>query len=66
MDEGFEKRRRSTRLRAGGPHFERVDADLRELRVAITSLHRAMFVFTGTTVASILAGIVAIVFTSLS
>jgi hypothetical protein len=43
--------------------FERVDADLRELRVAIASLHRAMFVFTGTTVGSILAGIVVIVLT---
>jgi hypothetical protein len=43
--------------------FERVDFDVRELRVAITSLHRAMFVFTGTTVGSILAGIVVIVLT---
>jgi hypothetical protein len=55
MDEGFERADRN---------FERVDADLRELRVAITSLHRAMFVFTGTTVGSILAGIVVIVITS--
>jgi hypothetical protein len=55
MEEGFERADRN---------FERVDADLRELRVAITSLHRAMFVFTGTTVGSILAGIVVIVITS--
>jgi hypothetical protein len=54
MDRGFEQVDRN---------FERADADLRELRVAITSLHRAMFVFTGTTVGSILAGIVVIVLT---
>jgi hypothetical protein len=62
MDFGFEQVHH--RFERVDSNLERVDSDVRDLRVAITSLYRAMFVFTGTTVGSILAGIVVIVITS--